>query len=133
MITIIILIVVLPLSVSLTVANVGTALYKRSDLTRTWTEQEATRLHGRMLVDQLLPRSDVDDGVAFLDHMKLIMSKSKMIENEDVRKHIMVMIADAMGGYMHGVLLVKVKASYYEGRVGFDVTNTLYRIMRKIK
>jgi hypothetical protein len=45
----------------------------------------------------------------------------------------MVMVADAFGGYMYGVLLVKVKASYYEGRVSFDVTNTLYGIMRKIK
>lgn len=121
------------LRVGRAVANVGTALYTRNDLTRTWTDQEAIRLHGRMAVDWLLPTRVPDDGTAFVEYLKLIADKSASVENEQSRKRLMVLVADALGGYMHGVLLVKVKASYYEGRAGFDLTNTLYGIMRKIK
>lgn len=112
--------------------NVGTALYARRDLTKKWTDSEAVRLLVRMIVDQLLP-TRIPDGPAFVEYLKLIANKSKIIDDDATRRYTMVAMADAVGGYMNGVLLPEVKTSYYEGRAGFDATNKLYRTMEKIK
>lgn len=114
------------------VLNVGTSLYEKRDKTKFWTEQESIRLQSRKIVDQLLP-TRIPDGVAFIRYVKLIVDKSGIIDSDQRRKQIMVVVADAIGGYMYGVLLPKIKMSYYDGRVGFDVTSTLYELMRKIK
>lgn len=121
-----------PFATSAGPVNVGTALYTRRDLTKVWTEPEAVRLRVRQMVDRLLP-TRVPDGPAFVQYMKSIADKSKIIENDATRRRAMVAVADAVGGYMHGVLLPNVKASYYEGRARFDATNRLYGTMRKIR
>lgn len=118
--------------ISVKVLNVGTSLYEKRDTIKFWTEQESIRLQSRKIVDQLLP-TRIPDGVAFIKYMKLIVDKSGIIDSDQRRKQIMVVVADAVGGYMYGVLLPKIKMSYYDGRVGFDVTNKLYGLMRKIK
>lgn len=114
------------------IINVGTSLYRRRDLIKMWTDQEVIRLQSRMIIEQLLPTKN-HDGAVFIKYMKLIMNKSDIIDNVTSRKQIMIMVADIMGGYMYGVLLPKVKMTYYEGHVGFNVTNKLYEMMRKIK
>lgn len=112
--------------------NVGTTLYGKRDLTKYWTEQEASGLQCRAIVDQLLPRR-VPGGAAFFSYVKLIVDQSEIIDSGKSRRRTMVAVADAIGGYMFGVLLPKIKRSYYEGREPYNVTNRLYGIMRKIK
>lgn len=113
--------------------NVGTTLYNKRDLTKFWTKQEATRLQCRAIVDQLIPRR-IPNGTAFINYLQNITHYSKfIIDSENSRTLIMVAVADAIGGYMFGVLLPKIKASYYEDRVSYDLVYKLYGIMRKIK
>lgn len=114
------------------VLNVGTSLYTKSDTTKFWTEQESIKLQGRKIVEQLFP-TRIPDGDEFIKYMQLIVDKSGIIDSDQRRKQIMVMVADAIGGYMYGVLLPKIKMSYYDGRVNFGVTSKLYGLMRKIK
>jgi len=121
-----------PQTTSAEAVNVGTTLYARRDLHKNWTEPEATRRWARKIVDRLLP-TRIPDGPAFVQYLKLVADKLKIIENDVTRRHTMVTVADALGGYMHGVLLPTVKTSYYEGRAGFDATDKLYGMMRKIK
>lgn len=112
--------------------NVGTTLYRKCDLIQIWSNQEAIRLQGRMIVDQLIPKQ-IPDGATFIEYVKLIMDKSTIIDSEDTENYTKVMVADVIGGYMHSVLLFKVKASYYEGNIDSNVTRWLYGTMRKIK
>lgn len=112
--------------------NVGTTLYGKRDLTKFWTDQEASGLQCRAIVEQLLPRR-VPDGAAFLNYVKLIVDQSELIDSGKCKRRTMVAVADVIGGYMFGVLLPKIKEKYYEGRAPYNVTNKLYEIMRKIK
>lgn len=112
--------------------NVGTVLYRKHDLVQIWTDQEAIRLQGRMIVDQLLPRQ-ISDGATFIKYVKLIMDKSAIIDSEDTENYTRIIVADIIGGYMHSVLLFKVKTSYYEGYIDFNFISWLYGMMRKIK
>lgn len=114
------------------IVNVGTSLYRRRDLIKIWSNQEVIQLQGRMIVEQLLP-TKIPDGAVFIKYLKMIINKSEIIDSDTSRKQTMVMVADVMGGYMFGILLPKVKMSYYEGRIGFNVTNYLYEMMQKIK
>lgn len=118
--------------ISAEVINVGTALYSIRDTNRSWIEPESIELQSRKIVEQLLP-TRIPDGITFIKYMKLIVDKSVIIHSDQRRKQIMVTVADAMGGYMYGVLLPKIKASYYDGSVSFDVVSRLYGLMRKIK
>lgn len=112
---------------------VGTTIYGARDLTRAWwTRQDAVRLSGRRIVDELLPRR-VPDGAPFLRYWRLAMDKSANIENAEFRRQTVLMVADALGGYLHGVMLPNVKAAYYDGRADYDVTDRLHALLRKIK
>lgn len=110
----------------------GTALYGDHDRTRKWSEQEAFRLQTRMMVEQLLPRR-VLGGAVFIEYVRLIVEKSKDIDNDQTEKDTLVAVTDVIGGYMQGVLLPRVKAAYYEGYEDYNVTSQLYGMMRKIK
>lgn len=121
-----------PRTTSAETVNVGTTLYARRDLLKNWTEPEAARLRARKIVDRLLP-TRIPDGPAFVRYFKLIGDKMKTIKNDVTRRQTMVTVADALGGYMYGVLLPTVKTAYYEGRADFDATDKLYGMMRKIK
>lgn len=113
--------------------NVGTVLYRKHDLIQVWTEQEAIRLQGRMIVDQLLPRQ-IPDGATFIEYVKLIMKKSAIIDSEDTENNTKIMVADIIGGYIQTMLLFKTKTSYYEGyNMNFKFISWLYEMMRKIK
>lgn len=113
--------------------NVGTTMYDRRDLNRAeWTQRDAVKLFGRMIVDQLLPRR-VPDGAAFSRYWELIAKKMTVIGNAELRKVVTVMVADAVGGYVHAVMWPKVKASYYAGHGTYNVTERLHGLLQKIK
>lgn len=112
--------------------DLGTTLYGLRDLKRNWTKTEAVRLQTRMIVEGLIPRK-IPGGGAFVKYLKLVVDKSEIIDNNDSRKTIMVLVADVLGGYLNSVLLPKVKSSYYEGRESYEDTNKLHGTLRKIK
>ncbi|VVC37572.1 Hypothetical protein CINCED_3A010279 [Cinara cedri] len=113
--------------------NVGTVLYGKRDLAKYWTDREAAGLRCREMADQLIPRR-IPDGAAFVDYFKLIEVQSSLtVDSQTSRRRIMSAVADAVGGYASGVLWPHVRASYYDGRVPYDLANRLYGIVRKIK
>jgi hypothetical protein len=114
--------------------NVGTTLYNHVDIMydTPWTGKDMLMLHSRMLIENLIPKNVVD-GNAFLSYIKLIIKTSEIIVNDQTRKIAMVSVADAIGGYMHGVLLPHVSQEYYKGHESYKVTNELHALLRKIK
>ena len=86
--------------------NVGTALYNHADdmYDTLWTEKDMLMLHSRMLIENLIPKIVVD-GNAFLSYIKLIIKTLETIVNDQTRRIAMVSVADAIEGYMHGVML----------------------------
>ncbi|XP_060836064.1 uncharacterized protein LOC132918673 [Rhopalosiphum padi] len=114
--------------------NVGTALYNHVDIMydTPWTEKDMLMVHSRMLIENLIPKNVVD-GNAFLSYIKLIIKTSETIVNDQTRRIAMVSVADAIGGYMQGVMLPHVNQKYYNGHESFEVTNELHALLRKIK
>lgn len=122
----------LPIS-AIATFNVGTVLYNTDEVMfKIWAEEDVLMLRSRMLMDQLIPQNVVD-GKAFLDYVKLIMKKSEIITSDQTRRIAMVSVADAIGGYLQGMMLPHVNDAYYKGRESFEVTNELYMLSRKIK
>jgi hypothetical protein len=114
--------------------NVGTALYNHVDIMydTPWTEKDMLMLHSRMLIENLIPKNVVD-GNAFLSYIKLIIKTSETIVNDQTRRIAMVSVADAIGGYMQGVMLPHVNQKYYNGHEIFEVINELRALLRKMK
>jgi hypothetical protein len=114
--------------------NVGTALYNHVDIMydTPWTEKDMLMLHSRMLIENLIPKNVVD-GNAFLSYIKLIIKTSETIVNDQTRRIAMVSVADAIGGYMQGVMLPHVNQKCYNGHEIFEVINELRALLRKMK
>lgn len=112
--------------------NTGTALYGKRDLMKIWTEREAVRLYGRMVIEQLIPKR-VPTGTVFVGYIQLTLEKLEIIENSKSKHSIARMLADVLGSYMHCILLPRVQASYYEDNPNGEVMEALVRMMRKIK
>lgn len=113
--------------------NVGTALYDINDATyKAWTEDDAAMLRSRMMMDHLIPETVVA-GRTFLDYAKVVIRTTEMIVSDQTRKIVMVSVADAIGGYLQGVMLPHVRAAYYNGREHFKVTDELHNMAQKMK
>ncbi|XP_026806766.1 uncharacterized protein LOC113549588 [Rhopalosiphum maidis] len=114
--------------------NVGTALYNHVDnmYDTQWTKIDMLMLHSRMLIENLIPKN-VIDGNTFLGYTKLIIKTSETIANDQTRRIAMISVADAIGGYLHGVMLPRVNQEYYKGHESYKVTNELHALLRKIK
>ncbi|XP_026806467.1 uncharacterized protein LOC113549388 [Rhopalosiphum maidis] len=115
--------------------NVGTALYNHVDILTydtQWSKKDMLMLHSRMLIENLIPKN-VIDGNTFLGYTKLIIKTSETIANDQTRRIAMISVADAIGGYLHGVMLPRVNQEYYKGHESYKVTNELHALLRKIK
>ncbi|XP_022179226.1 uncharacterized protein LOC111039883 [Myzus persicae] len=114
--------------------NVGTALYSIDDIAsaKTWTTEDVAILRTRMLMDELIPKNVVD-GRLFLNYVRIIFKKFDTISDDRTKKNAMISAADAIGGYLQGVMLPHVKDRYYRGLESYEVTHELHALARKIK
>lgn len=123
----------LPIATITAAINVGTALYDVDDATReTWTDDDVAMLRSRMLMDRLIPKSVVD-GSRFLEYVRVILKTTETIVSGRAREIAMVSVADVVGGYLRGVMVPHANSAYYNGREGFQVTDQLHALARKIE
>jgi len=113
--------------------NVGTALYDIEDMTsKTWSREDVVLIRTRMLMDQLIPRKVVN-GKSFIKYITIIVDTFQTIADERTKKNAMLSVADAIGGYIQGVMLPHLKDRYYKGLESYEVTNDVHGLARKIK
>lgn len=118
--------------------QLGTALYGPSDLAedRKWTEDEQIELRCRMSIGALVPgRVPTGNGAVdvFVKYFDLIRDSADRIESIVLRKRTMVLVADAIGSYLHARMLPEIRALYYEGKVNYTSTKRLHDLAKKIK
>jgi hypothetical protein len=113
--------------------NVSSELYKHVDnlYDTPWTKKDVLMLHGRMLIENLIPKNVVD-GNAFFGYIKLTVTTTETIVNDQTRRIAMISVAGAIGGYMHLVMLPHVNQEHYKEHESFEVTNELHALLQKI-
>jgi hypothetical protein len=111
----------------------GTTLYTISDIRRKWTDTESFELQGRMLVGSLIPTKIPENENDFLDYFVSIKRSIDKIHSAVGRKRAMVMVADAIGGYLYAKMLPQIRIFYYEGKFKYSTTKRLHDLMKKIK
>lgn len=113
--------------------ELGTTLYTLSDIKRKWTGTESYELQSRMLVGSLVPTKIPENENDFLDYFVSIKNATNKIDSAVGRKRVLVMVADAIGGYLYAKMLPQVRILYYEGKLKYSTTKRLHDLMKKIK
>lgn len=112
----------------------GTSLYKRSDVGRRWTDGQVVDLQCRMVIGSLVPTKIPTNSDIFLNYIELVKNVSNIkLGLTTKKKRAMVMVADAIGGYLYSKLLPNDKMLYYDGKASYVTTQRLYNLMKKIK
>ncbi|VVC30009.1 Hypothetical protein CINCED_3A016216 [Cinara cedri] len=114
-------------------ANFGTTLYTKSDVEKHWTDTELIALQCRMLIGWLIPTKIPDNGETFLAYFDLIKNHTTKINSLAIRKRTMIIIVDAIGGYMHTKMLPQFKLFYYDGKMKYSTMKRLHDLLKAIK
>lgn len=113
--------------------NFGTTLYTQLNIKKNWTNNERIELQCRMLVGSLIPTKIPEDGDVFLTYFNLIKNHTNKINSVASRKRTMIMIVDAIGGYLHAKMLPQNILLYYDGKSKYSTTKRLYNLVKAIK
>lgn len=112
----------------------GTVLYKLTDVDRkTWTYADLMELQIRKSVGLLIPSTNFSDGERFLEYFDVIKGEAKKIVSSVARKRAMMLVLDALGGYLHTKLLSHAKQQYYEGQATYSTVKRLHDLDKTIK
>uniref|UniRef100_A0A1B6DN48 Uncharacterized protein n=1 Tax=Clastoptera arizonana TaxID=38151 RepID=A0A1B6DN48_9HEMI len=112
--------------------NVGSVLFRASDLERCLTTKEIALLYTRFSFQQLLPRNTPYNVESMLDYFNMCLDTVERISDKEHYTDILKVMADVFGGYLKGIFLPILNEAFYEGHANLTTVQAFYDIYHDI-
>uniref|UniRef100_T1HMF3 Uncharacterized protein n=1 Tax=Rhodnius prolixus TaxID=13249 RepID=T1HMF3_RHOPR len=110
--------------------NVRTVLFVHSDSCKTcWSLSELNLLVARRIMQDLIPKRIPKDFPALLTYIQTCVNTVKAKTSGKATELMLSALYDALGGYLHSVVIPILNEAFYAGNVDYKVTSELHYML----